>query len=856
MGQTRPATGSGSDDLLWRASIDDRTVEFFDRFDRRLSQVEQNSQQAFSGVDKGMKQSSASGGALIGIFSSLTTAVIGFGMQAVSSIKGFLSGAVDLRARVDTLGVALNHVGNNAGYTSDQIAEAEEQLKSLGITTSAARSSILRMIRANIDLADATKLARIAQDSAVIAGINSSQAFERLILGIQKMEPELLDELGIQLRRNDAYERFAKTLGVNAKALTDVQKQEAILQEIYRQSGVVAGAYEASMGTVGKQITSLPRYIEELQLSLGGIFQPAQQAKIQFYTESLKSLQKWVDENKESLDRLATGLGAMAQQLFKWFSQVINFLAGVPEKLKDAEGAITTIMGKLAGLDDTEIKKRVDGMGQTIAQAITLFVTFFATGVQTVLGVMEFVAGKAGELLKVIKGEMTLDEVRASTDEFAANFRQQIEETAKTTFNAVGIMTGALEDTSDAAEETAEEVVAANEEIAESAEDLSGVIKQVDDAFRSLQKRLERQSEDDALKEIRRQTEDALQESFRLEDIERGHQERLKSIREQYEKSRADAQTDYNEAILDLHESSAERKIQIEEDYQKRLLDLQREYEYRASDLARTRDAIGLVKLMEEHRRSLDAEKRNKDEAKQQEEKNLADRLKNLQEAFAKQNQEIQTALAEQLAQAEQTRAKELEDYQRSLDRQRQIRELHNQWEAEDRQRALQRELEDMAEQFANIEGLTDEHLATMLEKWSEYFGDLTSIMEDFNELRDEMAFENMSPNSSGGVLQGDDERGSQRGWRRGGTTRGSNDPMRDDGRTRTPQSTPFGQMGQVSQALTNMPTQAMAVQRLQPVPVMRRDRLEIHVTAEGLEPVIQRQLVNIITEIERNRTS
>lgn len=869
-------------DILWQASIDDRTIEFFQRFDANLDRLASASEQSFSGVDASIKKSGKEAGILAGVFAGLTTAVVSFGLQALGSIKSFLEGSVQLRARVDTLGITLNQIGQRAGYSSDQIKQFEEDIKSMGITTQAARNTMLRLIRANIDLAEASKLARIAQDAAVVAGINSSEAFERLILGIQKQEPELLDELGITLKRTDAYASFAAQVGKTTKELTQAEKQQAILNDIYKQSEVVAGSYDAAMGSVGKQVTSLPRHIEELQLALGNVFQPAYQAQIEFYTEQLKNLRKWVDDNKEGLQRLAVGLGTAAQQLFKWFSQLIQFLSTVPDKLKTASEAIATIVGRLAGLDDTEIEKRVSGMGQAFAQLITIVATSMSVGVQMVISVVEFAANKITELLKVVKGEMTLEEVRASTDEFARTFRTQIEETARSTFESVGIMTGALEDTGEAAEEAADQAVPAMEEIEEAVEDVSGTIKQVDDAFKALQKRLERQAEDDYIQELRRQTEAALQESFRMEDIERQHQERLTDIREQYEKRRADLQTDYDETLLNVHEDSAERRLQIEEDYRKRLADLQRDYEYRASELARARDAIGLVRLMEEHRRAIDAEKRNRDERKEDEQKSLDDRLKSIKEAFARQNQEIETQLSEQLKAAEEARQKELDDYQRNLDRQRQIRELHNQWEEEDRQRALAREFEDMAEHFAEMEDLTQEHLDGILEKWEEHFGDLSGIMEDFIALRAEM--EEAAAAASGSLIPSTTGVGSSGGYRgRGrGRSRSSSsadsDPTRDDGVNRPgrggrggttnpstgtyippmPTSSPIGQMGQISQTLANMSAQP-SMYRTPPVPAQSRNdymRKEIHVTAEGLEPIIQRQLVAALTEIERNRQS
>lgn len=204
----------------------------------------------------------------------------------------FLEQAGDLAARVETLSVSLNEMGQNAGYSSEQISYAVESLKQQGITTQASHNALLRMARANISWSEASKLAAIAQSSAVVAGMNSSAAFERLITGIQKMEPELLDELGITLQRSKAYDAYAATLGKSAMALTQQEKQQAILNEIYRQSEGVMGVYDAAMETTGKKQGSLARHIEETQLQVGKMMLPLKSTSVELQTNFWKGLNK------------------------------------------------------------------------------------------------------------------------------------------------------------------------------------------------------------------------------------------------------------------------------------------------------------------------------------------------------------------------------------------------------------------------------------------------------------------------------------------------------------------------------------------------------------------------------------
>jgi hypothetical protein len=88
-----------------------------------------------------------------------------------------------MAARYDTLGAAMNAVGGNAGYTSSEMAKFQAGLESTGIAVLEARSALTMMASANLDLAKSSQLARIAQDAAVVGGLNSSEAFERMIQG-------------------------------------------------------------------------------------------------------------------------------------------------------------------------------------------------------------------------------------------------------------------------------------------------------------------------------------------------------------------------------------------------------------------------------------------------------------------------------------------------------------------------------------------------------------------------------------------------------------------------------------------------------------------------------------------------
>ena len=117
------------------------------------------------------------------------------GFVATLGTRRLLSFAKDatlLAARVQNLGTVLDNVGRISGLNSAQIRNVETSVKRLGITTRSARQSLSQLAQANIDLGRAAELTRIAQNAAVIAGIDSSEAFNRLVVSIQRNDVRLL----------------------------------------------------------------------------------------------------------------------------------------------------------------------------------------------------------------------------------------------------------------------------------------------------------------------------------------------------------------------------------------------------------------------------------------------------------------------------------------------------------------------------------------------------------------------------------------------------------------------------------------------------------------------------------------
>lgn len=203
-------------------------------------------------------------------FDGFTGKILGL----VSAYKVFDSAkqAFTNAAQFETMGVALQNVGQQAGYSELKLQSYENQLRKLGIAGIETRQSLTQLIQAQIGLEQAPGLARIAQDAAVIGRINSSEAFSRMIQGIQSSQVEILRNIGISVNFQQAYKNMAKELGVTVEQLSESEKAQARVNAVMEAGTHIAGTYEASLDTVGKQLSSLQRIWNDFLTDTGRFF--------------------------------------------------------------------------------------------------------------------------------------------------------------------------------------------------------------------------------------------------------------------------------------------------------------------------------------------------------------------------------------------------------------------------------------------------------------------------------------------------------------------------------------------------------------------------------------------------------
>jgi hypothetical protein len=182
---------------------------------------------ASSNTTKNFSKMSQGVGGLVGAYATLAAQIF-----AVSAAFNFLKRAGDLKilqqgqtAYAAATGVAMKSL------TEDIIAATDSQ-----VTFQDAAQAAAIGVASGLNTDQLTRLGKAAKDASAVLGRDVTDSFNRLIRGVTKAEPELLDELGIILRLKDASEEYARALDKDATALTTFERSQAVANFVLEQS--------------------------------------------------------------------------------------------------------------------------------------------------------------------------------------------------------------------------------------------------------------------------------------------------------------------------------------------------------------------------------------------------------------------------------------------------------------------------------------------------------------------------------------------------------------------------------------------------------------------------------------------
>lgn len=299
--------------------------------------------------------------------------------EGISGLMEFGVASLHTAGRVDELERAALLLGVRSGQTQEATQGFLDGLADLGIRADVSANLVSQLARRNLDLAQSTELASIAQNAAVLVGQDSSETLDRIIHGITTYNARVLRTAGLNVNMMQAQDALARSLGKTREELDASERTQAALNAVIAEGANIQGVYSVAMESPTKALRSLGREIFNLKAALGAPFLEAWNNVVVVMRHFVQMITKAVQEGG-ALYPVLVNLGALASVVTEGFAglaeqgiDAINrFASGMTQGMGESSAAVT---GFGVQFDST-----MEGVAKTGQDAVIRFGSDFANG--------------------------------------------------------------------------------------------------------------------------------------------------------------------------------------------------------------------------------------------------------------------------------------------------------------------------------------------------------------------------------------------------------------------------------------------------------------------------------------------
>ena len=242
-------------------------------------------------------------------------------------------------AKVEQLTQGLELMGARGGVALKSVAKDLREVTGSAISTADAMRVVAQASSAGLGQDEITRLGKVARGASLALGRDMSDSMDRLTRGAIKLEPELLDELGIMVRLDQAVKTYAEQNDKAASSLTLTERRQAFLNAVLEEG-------ESKFGEISKQIETNP--YDKLSASVRDM-------GTQFFTLINGPLKAIVDIFANNPFLLIIPGIALAGKALKGLGvQSLNLEKSFKTSMKGVKNAIAA--DRLKGMDLSEVK--------------------------------------------------------------------------------------------------------------------------------------------------------------------------------------------------------------------------------------------------------------------------------------------------------------------------------------------------------------------------------------------------------------------------------------------------------------------------------------------------------------------
>ena len=326
-----------------------------DRNLKGAAQTSANGTKNFSKMSQGV-------GGLVGAYATLAAQVFAVSaafqfLKSASEITNLIAGQEALGA---VTGVAYKTITASIRDATDGQLSYAEAAKAAAIGTAAGLSPT------QLD-----KLGTAAKNVSNALGRDLTDSFNRLVRGITKAEPELLDELGIILRLDTASKDYADAMGIVGRELTVFEKSQAVANTVLTQAEEKFGAIEKIMDPSAASLNKFLNSFDSLLNTFKGAAMDTLRPVFEFLSENtgaltaalalfaipivksiLPAFDEWERKAGEKLGKQVTALEAYQEELRETREEIMMLGQSESDITKNAASSTKSVFSDL-GMETT-----------------------------------------------------------------------------------------------------------------------------------------------------------------------------------------------------------------------------------------------------------------------------------------------------------------------------------------------------------------------------------------------------------------------------------------------------------------------------------------------------------------------
>jgi len=244
-----------------------RQVEGLGRAQTRMGQASASAGRSFAAQSAGL-------GGLVGAYAGAAATV--FALTAAFD-------ALAKAAQAETIVKGTSALAAEIGQSGPKILKSIQDITQGQLTLEEASNAANLALSSGFNTKQIEQLAKVSLGASRALGRNLTDAMTRVVRGAAKMEPELLDELGIFTRIEPAVAAYAAKMNIAATSMTEFERRQAFANAVIEEGTRKFSGIDTTSGSAQKSLEQLSVKVIELGTQFGQLINTYLKPVVDFF---------------------------------------------------------------------------------------------------------------------------------------------------------------------------------------------------------------------------------------------------------------------------------------------------------------------------------------------------------------------------------------------------------------------------------------------------------------------------------------------------------------------------------------------------------------------------------------------